>query len=385
MKNFDEINLINVKGNIDYLKEAIEYNNEHIELTFELRDSFNNPIFPEKKKINIKCKNVIFDYFMTLEDNIEALYLPIFLCIKTNINNIYLLGTNKKGKNKPVIYNLTALSNTNKCLIKKISTNELDIRSIDTCINSKDKEFKTKYNILKELYKKSDLKKICFNFGNCIKEKNYYLLPNLNNYTIYRAISPFKSSYLWTRVKPWKEKKNYIIYPGTITSNKDKNQVEFCKLLDKDVVKGYTIIFSGNQSKNSYCSKSEKNIRRILESKNISYKISPSNNNLSFFEDLLQSKLLIFYGVNPVDRVRVLTEGLYANLPFIVNDKITTIPDSYFNCGFKVKNNDTGDLNMKIKKILQKDWSLEPYLFSYKNFQIDKISEDIIKEINQII
>ncbi len=380
MKNFDEINLVNIKGDLTGFKNN---SNKELEMTFELNDSFNNPIYHEKEKINIKCENVVFDFFLSLDINIETLYLPIFFCIKTNVNTVYLFYTKRSIC---VLYVLTAIRNTNKCIVKKMDINDLDIKSIDTYIHNKNYKYNnTNNNILHKLFKKHNLNKICLNLGNSIKQKNYYLLPNVNNYTVYRCISPFKSNYLWSRVKSWKEKKNYIIYPGTITSQEDKNQLEFCKLLDKDVVKGYTIIFSGDQSKNGYCSSTEQKIRSILKSKNISYKISPPGNNLSFFDDLLQSKFLIFYGVNPVDRVRVLTEGLYANLPFLVNDKITTIPDSYFSIGFKVTNGDSNDLNMKIKKLLQKDWGLEPYLFSYKNFQIEKISEDIIKEINQII
>ena len=101
-----------------------------------------------------------------------------------------------------------------------------------------------------------------------------------------------------------------------------------------------------------------------------------------FLNTLLQCRGLIFYGVHSYDRVRVLTEGLFANLPFIVNESIKTMPDLYFECGYKVKNNNKKNLNDKIKNLIDKDWGNEPIELTKKYFQIDKLSEEIVNQIN---
>ncbi len=388
----DNINLIKYNGDLKYFKEGLDVNNNNCILLFELVNSYNK-LIKNNNIIKISSKNIVFEYFLSLENNIDTLYFPIFICLNTNVENVYIIKTYKLKQSIPLIYKLKKKKNDNNnslCKMYKINVKDFDPHSIDTYIHAN--SLKNNHNILNESYNKifkGYIPKniISFNFGNDIRfiQENYFIYPNLSNYIIYKAISPHKSNYIWSKVKKWHEKKNYIIYPATITEHNDKNQIKFAQLIDSKIIEDYTIIFTGNQSKSGYNKKEELRLIKILNKKNIKYKVLKCNDAYDFFDILVSCKFLIFYGVNPVDRVRSLTEGLYANLPFIINDKVTTLPKSYFNYGYNVKNNDKNDLNFKIKNLINKDWGLEPYLFTKEKFQIDNISKDIIKEINKIV
>jgi hypothetical protein len=265
----------------------------------------------------------------------------------------------------------------------KIHIKDFNKESIDTYINS---NHQVNEHIVREKGYKKVKNIICFNFGNCKQfiQARYCILPKLSDkYIIYRAITPYSSNYLWSKVKKWNEKENYIIYPATITGPADKNQVKFAQLVNSEIIKDYTIIFAGDQTKNGYDEEEKLKLINILNEKKINYMFPECKTQEDFFDLLLKCKFLIFYGTNPVDRVRSLTEGLYANLPFIINDVVTTLPGTYFNYGYKIKNNSRRQLNSKIKHLLNKDWGLEPYLFTKKNFQIDNISKEIIEQINK--
>lgn len=383
--NHDEYFKSNIIKSINFTPKLFKQplyddNKNQIEFTFELVNSDNRLI--EDYTIDIKSKNVVFDSFMGLRNDINNLYFPIFLCLRSNIQNVYI--THDKNLPVPVIYKLVKdFDNNSLCKMYKIHIKDFNKESIDTYIHStlffnEDKVIKKGYIKAKNI--------ICFNFGNSktFIQNQYFILPKLSDkYTIHKAIIPYNSDYLWSKVKKWNEKENYIIYPATITGPHDKNQVKFAKYVDSEIIKDYTIIFAGDQGKHGYDEEEKLKLINILKKKKINYMFPKCKTQEDFFDLLLKSKFLIFYGTNPVDRVRALTEGLYANLPFIINDVITTLPATYFNYGYKTKNNNKKHLNSNIKELINKDWGLEPYLFTKKNFQIDNISKEIIEQINK--
>lgn len=373
LKSYEGYNLKYIWNNF---KNPLKYD---YSLSFFLTDSCTNKL-NTNTKIYFKSTNILLWNFIGLENTIEQLYLPLFIAMKTNAKNIYIGYS--KTKRFWRMYN--------NGILKPIKKEEINIKSIDTFINPREDINKNNFlhhNNIRNIFGKYIPKNIInLNYGNykCIL-KNMYIQPNLNNCILFRGVCPFKSNYLWNNAKKWNEKENYLVYPATFNNANDKNQLEFAKLLDKNSLGNYTILFTGNQKKhgsNEYL----KNTESILKKKNIKYKIECINDDIYTFMDiLLKSKGLIFYGVLPVDRVRVLTEGLFANLPFIVNDAIKTIPDLYCECGFKVKNNNAKDLNDKIKQLINIDWGFKPLLLTKQHFQIDKIAEKIIEEINTII
>ena len=371
--------------NLKYHEKSIKYIHNNFKshlfnesLSFNLTDSYMNNL-DCSKKLHINSKNILLWNFVGLELTIEQFYLPIFIAMKTTVNNVYIIYS-KTLK----IYKVTELGQIIPILCKN-----LDIKSIDTFINPREDINSNnflKYNNISKIFGKYIPKNIInLNYGNnvCVIKTKMYIQPNLNNCVLYRGICPYKSNYLWKNAKPWNQKQKMLIYPGTFNNNNDKNQLSFVQLLDKDILMGYKILFVGNMKKNCANYSYLKSLESLLIKKNIDYEIGCLDDDMNvFLNTLLQCRGLIFYGVHLYDRVRVLTEGLFANLPFIVNDSIKTIPDLYFECGYKVKNNNKKDLNDKIKKLIDKDWGNEPIELTKKYFQIDKLSEEIVNQIN---
>ena len=101
----DNINLIKYNGDLKYFKEGLDVNNNNCILLFELVNSYNK-LIKNNNIIKISSKNIVFEYFLSLENNIDTLYFPIFICLNTNVENVYIIKTYKLKQSIPLIYKL---------------------------------------------------------------------------------------------------------------------------------------------------------------------------------------------------------------------------------------------------------------------------------------
>ena len=345
---------------IECSKFKIPYNSRRKEkYYFPLLNSYEENI-PVTDFHQMSFSNICFVNFMGLEPTVEQHYLPLYFACKTNVKKVFMYYNKKNVK---VAYKVTK----NQELIK-INPNNITKYKIDVVIgrgggiNTYVQDFpRSAQHALKiNIAPIGHVRKDCLS--------NIYF----NNHYLIKSTSPFISHYL--SQNNGKKKFNIIIYPGLICNY--KNQVKFCKLIDPKVVKNHLLLFCGNGD-HDYIQK----MYRILKSKKIKF-VHLERVNQYFLRKLYAiSKCLVLYSIKDFNP-RVIFEGIWANLPFLTTDKIVLSPQ-LLECGFQIKVNNRDKLNNTLHKLLTTNWENKVYNFAEKNFQIDKISEEIINMVHQ--
>lgn len=317
------------------------------------------PIFTEieRNKEVFKNDSILFLGFMwnsthTLFD-MERLLLPLYFSFYLQ-NPVYIYF-------KPRYFKIDYLNGVTKILDGKDIPNFTLTISRSSSLNSYNK-LKNEKNIVITPVSTTKFPKADLVLPNnyLFKCPDPFLINNLNKYS--------------------KKKKNMILINGTLWDY--KGQYKFLEQVNTKLIKDYVIVFLGVQRDHTF-----KQCIKLAQKRNISLICIPFIKHELIYKVISKCKYQISYccklgSSNGDPNPRSITEGLYAGLPFLVSDWVV-LPRHIKNnnkIGIVCKNNDSIDLNNKLKQLLTLK-NKDVMDFVKKNCNYNDICKNIIENI----
>ena len=172
------------------------------------------------------------------------------------------------------------------------------------------------------------------------------------------------------------ERRNFIMYASTVDSL--NNQLSFAKLVEQSSVQDNIILFCGKIVDTEYA----RAVSETLNKKSIRHLFLGRVPHHIFAYLYLMSQSLIRYA--SIDYgPRCVSEGLWAGLPFVVNNRII-MPDELMRYGVSCKANDKEELNQAIQKTLSENLHREIHEHCKQNLTLVKTYSKFIEDINQV-
>ena len=176
----------------------------------------------------------------------------------------------------------------------------------------------------------------------------------------------------FNKYNEYNNRANFIYTPASIGT--DKNQLEFINLVEPNLIKDFTLLFSGPIKNEGYFNK----MRFTLENKKIKWKYLGHLSKPEVAKVMKLSKILCLTTdprpAQPYDpSPRVIPEAVCAGTPFFVND-LVVFNKFLQNYGLVYKNGDKDSLNNRLDKLLKKDLntlSTEMYKTSLEKFNME--------------
>ena len=197
-----------------------------------------------------------------------------------------------------------------------------------------------------------------------------------NNEYLLKVPPPFLT---WSFIRYYNDfkRRNFLIYPATVNSDQDKNQYGFARLVEASSIKDHTILFCGPIESEAYAVRTSK----LLHKKGIKHLfLGPVPQGVLRFLYLLSKGLILYSRLD--FSPRVIPEGLWAGLPFIVNDRVVLAND-YRKFGWSCKDGSSEELNAALNKITNYQDHDKIHLYCKKNLTLIKNYKKIIGDINE--